>query len=67
MRSLRSKKDEDFSETIPKVESGNKEELLLKLKNLDPQYEINLEKYKHLTNEDLQSEIIALEKSDISY
>ena len=32
---------------IPEVQSGNKEELLLKLKSLDPQYEINLEKYKH--------------------
>ena len=40
--------------------------MLKTLQELDPQYDINLAKYKNLTDGDLEEEIIALQKADIT-
>ena len=50
----------------PLGDDSNKTQLLTHLQKLDPQYDINLQKYKNLTNEDLKGEIIALEKAGIA-
>ena len=46
--------------------TSSKDELLAKLKEFDPQYDINQEKYKLLENDELEKQIIALEKAGIA-
>ena len=44
----------------------NTDQLLKTLKELDPQYDINLQKYKYLTDGDLEEEIANLQKANIA-